>query len=210
MTSARGRKTRHQFAPSNLSFFKVKESVMATNPKVPDSGVSARTPIDDHARVHLVRQSKFPWPIMALIVGAVLLLVIIAVLPKAPHILRTPSAPEVPRQPTAEQIQFTKLKIVPAPAGGALYLTGLLHNIGNSEITGVQVQAQFLGRNGPILETVLRPVEGVDGGTSQDLTKAPIKPNEARPIRIYFEHAPKGWNRQIPELTVTSVTGTTP
>ena len=48
------------------------------------------------------------------------------------------------------------------------------------------------------------------GGKPQDLTQSPIKSNEARPIRIYFERAPKGWNRQIPELTVTTVTGTTP
>jgi hypothetical protein len=103
------------------------------------------------------------------------------------------------------------MKVVPAPVGGALYLTGVLHNTGSTAITGVQVVAEFLGRNGPILATITRPVEGLAaGGAPQDLTKAPIQPNESRPIRIYFEHPPAGWNHQIPGLTVTTVTGTTP
>jgi hypothetical protein len=73
------------------------------------------------------------------------------------------------------------------------------------------VQAEFLGRNGPILATETRPVEGVANGTgSQNLTQAPIKPNESRPVRIYFEHTPLGWNHQLPQLTVTTVTGTRP
>jgi hypothetical protein len=27
-------------------------------------------------------------------------------------------------------------------------------------------------------------------------------------VRIYFERTPAGWNHQMPELTVTNVTGT--
>jgi hypothetical protein len=42
---------------------------------------------------------------------------------------------------------------------------------------------------------------------TEDLTKAPIRPNESRPIRIYFDHPPAGWNQQMPELTVVTVTG---
>jgi hypothetical protein len=186
--------------------------MMATNPELSDyPDIPPRRPEHDHAKVQLIRQSKFPWPIVTLIVGAVLLIVIIAVLPRALHITTPPTGAEVPQQPTADQIQFTNLKITPAPAGDAFYLTALLRNTGNSAITGAQVQAEFLGRNGPVLATVTRPVEGMSNGTgSQDLTQAPIKSNEARPVRIYFEHTPKGWNHQLPQLTVTIVTGTTP
>lgn len=182
---------------------------MATNPKLPD--MPPQRPVDEHGKVQLIRQSRFPWPIVAVIIGAVLLIVIFAVLPRAPHITRAPSGAQVPDQPTAEQIQFTSLNVTPAPAGDAIYLTGLLRNTGDTALTGVQVKAEFLGRNGPVLSTVTSPVEGMAGGTSsQDLTQTPIKPNESRPIRIYFEHVPNGWNHQLPELTVTNVTGTTP
>jgi len=185
---------------------------MATNPKLPDyPDIPPRRSEHDHAKMQMIRQGKFPWPILALIIGAVLLIVIIAVLPRAPHVTKPPTAAEVPQQPTAEQIQLTNLKISPAPAGDALYLTAVLRNTGNSEITGAQVQAEFLGRNAPVLATVTRPIEGMTNGTgSQDLTQAPIKPNESRPVRIYFEHTPKGWNHQLPQLTITTVTGTTP
>jgi hypothetical protein len=78
----------------------------------------------------MIRQGKFPWPILVLIIGAVLLIVILAVLPRAPHITKPPTAAEIPQQPTAEQIQLTNVKLAPAPAGGALNLTALLRNTG--------------------------------------------------------------------------------
>lgn len=90
-------------------------------------------------------------------------------------------------------------------------MTGILHNTGDTVITGVQVQAEFLGRNGPVLDTPTVPVQSLADRTNpHDLTRSPIKPNESRPVRIYFQHTPPGWNHQMPELTVTMVTGTTP
>src|SRR6185437_3186608 len=101
--------------------------------------------------------------------------------------------------------------IATAPVGGSVYMTGILHNTGDTAITGVLLQAEFLGRNGPVLDTVTVPVQSLaDRTTPQDMTRAPIKPNESRPIRVYFQHTPAGWNHQMPELTVTTVTGTTP
>ncbi|HZQ19820.1 MAG TPA: FxLYD domain-containing protein [Terriglobales bacterium] len=186
---------------------------MATNPKLPDyPDIPPRRSADDHAKVQVIKKGKFPWPIIMLIIGAAILIAIIALLPRAPHATQAPAAAQVPQQPTVDQIQLTNMKISTSPVGGALYMTGLLRNTGSTAITGVQVQVQFLGRNGPVLETVTRPVEALVGGTTdqvQDLTQAPIKPNDSRPIRIYVEHTPAGWNHQLPQLTVTTVTGTT-
>jgi hypothetical protein len=185
---------------------------MATNPKLPDFPENRPPRADDHGRLQLVPQSKFPWPILALIAGAALLIAIITVVPKGPHTAQPPSAAALPRQPTAEQILISHAKITPAPHGDAVYLTALLHNTGDSEITGAQVKAEFLSRKGEILRTETAPFQGIaqGGAASQDLTQAPIKPNESRPVRVYFEHTPKGWDHQSPQLTVTTVTGTTP
>lgn len=187
---------------------------MATNPKLPDfPDLPARRAQHEHGKVQIIRKSKFPWPVVILIGAAALLIAIFALLPRSPHVSTPPTGAQLPQQPTAEQVQLTDVKLAPAPAGGAAYMTALLHNTGNTEITGVQVQAKFLGRNGPVLDTLTVPVQGLVGGgntTAQELTQAPIKPNESRPIRIYFEHTPAGWNHQLPELTVTTVTGTTP
>ncbi|MGH9516878.1 MAG: hypothetical protein ACRD3P_14500 [Terriglobales bacterium] len=186
--------------------------MMATNPKLPDfPDMPRRRPENEHAKVQIIRKSKFPWPILILIGAAALLIAIFALLPKAPHLTTPPTGAQVPQQPTADQVQLTNLKLAPAPVGGAAYMTAILHNSANTAITGVQVQAKFLGRNGPILDTLTVPVQGLaDMATPQDLTKSPIQPNESRPVRIYFERTPAGWNHQLPELTVTIVTGTTP
>ena len=186
--------------------------MMATNPKLPDyPDIPPRQPANEHGKVQIIKKSKFPWPLVILIAGAALLIAIFALLPKAPHLTAPPTGAQVPQQPTADQVQLTNIKLAPAPVGGAAYMTAMLHNTGNTAITGVQVQAEFLGRNGPVLNTVTVPVQGLaDRTTPQDLTKSPIQPNESRPIRIYFEHTPAGWNHQLPNLTVTTVTGTTP
>jgi hypothetical protein len=185
--------------------------MMATNPKLPDFPDIPPKTEDRHGKVRMIRQSRFPWPILILIAAAALLIAIFAVLPRAPHVTPAPTGAQVPQQPAADQVQLTNLRIAPAPAGGSVYMLGLLHNMGDTTINGVQVQAEFLGRNGPVLETLTVPVQGlVNRTTPQDLTQAPIKPNESRPVRIYFEHTPPGWNHQLPQLTVTNVTGTTP
>jgi hypothetical protein len=70
---------------------------MATNPKLPDYPDTApRRSANPHGRVHLIRHGKFPWPIVALIVGATLLIAIIAVLPRGPRVRRPPLAEQVP------------------------------------------------------------------------------------------------------------------
>jgi hypothetical protein len=184
---------------------------MAANPKLPHpSGNLPRRPKDDHARVEIVKKSKFPWPVITLIAGAALLLAIIVVLPRAPRAKNVPTGAQIPQQPTASQIQLTNVRIVPAPLGDALYLEAVLHNAGNTEITGVEVNAKFIGANGVAAGNLNAAVQALFGGTaSEDLTQAPIKPDESRPVRIYFEHTPRGWNHQVPALTVTTVTGTT-
>ena len=183
---------------------------MATNPKLPDFSDLPPEP-GEHAKVQMIGQSKFPWPIVILIAGVALLVAVFAMLPRVSHLTQPPTGAQVPQQPTADQVQLTNLKLASAPAGGGAYLTAILHNTGDTAINGVQVQAEFLGRNGPVLETLTVPVQNLaDRTTPQDLTRMPIKPNESRPIRIYFQHTPAGWNHQMPELTVTTVTGTTP
>jgi hypothetical protein len=180
---------------------------MATNPKLPDYPDNSPRKPSEPAKVHMIRQSKFPWPIVALIVGAALLVTVIAVLPRGPHVTKPPSGADIPRQPTGEQIQLSELKMVPAPTGDSLYIDTVVHNTGNTSITGVQVNGEFMGSNGAVAGNSTGTA--VSGSTSsEDLTQAPIKPNESRPVRIYFEHTPSGWNHQVPALTVTNVAGT--
>ena len=182
---------------------------MATSPKLPDfPDIPPRKPADNHAKVPQLRQGEFPWVVLAIIVAAAMVITVFAVIWRGPEVTKSATGQaQIPKQPTVDQIQLTNLKLVHAPVGGSLYLDAILHNAGNSAITGVQVRAQFLNRTGESLAMVDAPVQSLAGGTTQPIAQSPIKPNEARPIRILLPHTPKGWNRDVPELTVTMVTG---
>ncbi|HUK48716.1 MAG TPA: DUF3426 domain-containing protein [Terriglobales bacterium] len=185
---------------------------MATSPKQPQfPNIPPRRTGDAHGKVQIIKKSKFPWPIFILIVGAALIAGILYFLPRGPHVRNLPVGAQVPQQPVPGQVQLTNMKIEASPIGGALYLSGVLHNAGNTAINGVQVQAQFIGADGAPVATQTRPVEALLSGTNyQDLTQSPIQPDQYRPILIYFEHTPPAWNHQLPALTVTMVTGTKP
>lgn len=209
---------------------------MATNPKYPQGSdpehdptrqepdrkangplgqgpTGAKRPVHDHAHVDFVKKGRFPWVLIAILVAIAILIALIVWLPAMPHKTPPPTAAKVPNQPIASQIQLTNMNITLAPVGGSMYLDGVLHNQGSTAITGVQVRAQFMGPQGQVLGSQIRPlaeITGQEGMRVENFTKSPIQPNEARPFRIYFDHLPQGWNHQIPQLTVTAVTGTTP
>ncbi len=181
---------------------------MATNPQYPEP----QKP-HIHPRLQTPPKKQFPWPLIAIVIAAAILAALIWWLPQAPKKQLPPNAAAVPVQPTGNQIQLTNVKMTPSPVGSAFYVQGMLFNNGNSDITGVQLQAAFHGINGQVLQTQTRPMQGMVGNSAteaQDLTQAPIKPNESRAVRVYFEHYPAGWNKQMPDLKVTTVTAHAP
>lgn len=184
---------------------------MSANPKLPDyPDIPPRRSKDDHARVDLIKQGKFPWPIVAVAIGLIILAGIILYLDLPSNTRRAPAGSLVPPQPTGQQIQLTNIRLVPDPTGGALYEEALLHNTGTSEIIGVQVEGEFFGNKGQSLESQIGSVEAVTPtGGGEDLTQAPIQPHQSRPVRIYFDHMPQGWNQKPPKLRITAVSGTT-
>lgn len=176
--------------------------LMATNPRMPE-------PRDVQPKFRLQPKPRVPWVWVSIIIAAILLIAMIVYLPRAPRQAMPATAGQVPAQPTGSQIQFTNLKLSPAPVGGATYLQAMLMNNGQTAINGVLVEATFKDANGTNLATVRVPVEGIVGGsntTTQPLTEAPIKPSEARPVRIAFDRVPDAWNHSMPELTIVGVT----
>ncbi len=179
---------------------------MATNPKLPQQ----RDDLNARLRQNQPK-SGAPWVLIALIVAAALLVALIALLPRAPKASPTPAAADVPAQPTGQQIQLTDVKLAPSPEGKFVAIYATLINAGGTDITGAAVDGKFAGKDGAILSTLRAKVMGVEGGTAavtQDLTQAPIKPNDKRPVRMVFEGVPDGWNHEVPALTVALVTGT--
>jgi hypothetical protein len=183
---------------------------MATNPQFPQQRGPQRVP-DVHPKLKVPPRKQFPWPILAIIAAAAILAAIIALMPTTPHKRTAPEAAQVPGQPTGSQVQFSHLTIKPGPTGASAYLAGQITNTGNTDITGVQVQATFKGANGQNLGTQVLPVEELKSPTqAQDFTKDPIKPNQARDFRITFDNVPAGWNHDVPAISISAVTGTKP
>lgn len=179
---------------------------MATNPQYSEQRPHL------HPRLQAPPKPRFPWPLIAIVIAAAILAVLIWWLPQ-PKKQLPPNAAAVPAQPTGNQVQLTSLKMTPSTVGSAFYVEAMLYNNGNTDITGVQVQAAFHGINGQVLETQTRPVEGMVGNSAteaQNLAQAPIKPNQSRAVRVYFNHYPAGWNKQMPDLKVTTVTAHAP
>ena len=181
---------------------------MVTNPQFPEQRGPQRVP-DVHPKLQMPRRKQFPWPMLAIIAAAAIFAAIIALMPTTPHVRSAPAAAQVPGQPTGSQIQLSDLRLQPSQTGGAMYVVGRLTNTGNTNLTGVQVQATFKGPNGQNLVTQTRPIESVaNPARTQELALDPVKPNEARPFRIYFQNVPAGWNREMPAISISNVTGT--
>lgn len=179
---------------------------MATNPQYSEQRPHL------HPRLQAPPKPRFPWPLIAIVIAAAILAVLIWWLPQ-PKKQLPPNAAAVPAQPTGNQVQLTSLKMTPSTVGSAFYVEAMLYNNGNTDITGVQGQAAFHGINAQVLETQTRPVEGMVGNSAteaQNLAQAPIKPNQSRAVRVYFNHYPAGWNKQMPDLKVTTVTAHAP
>jgi len=160
-----------------------------------------------------VPKKGLPWPLLAIIVAAAILIALIVWLPRTPRARAGATGAAVPAQPTPGQIELSQMKMTAAPVGSAYYLEGMLLNSGNTEITGVQVQVNFVDNIGTVAGSQKRPVGEMNGRTglsSQNLVDSPVKPGQSRPIRIYFDHPPANWNKQMPELTVAEVTATKP
>jgi hypothetical protein len=183
---------------------------MATNPRIPEPHDPA-TVHDNHATVHEEdsRKRRFPVPLAILIVAAVILALLIWYLPRTPVPTAPPSGAVVPAQPTGGQVQLTNLSLASSPVGDQVYINAILHNAGNTTITGVLANVTFPGSNGQTSATIQAPVEALTGANntvSESLLDHPIPPNGQQAVRIAVPKAPPGWNRQLPGIAVATVT----
>lgn len=186
---------------------------MATNPRYPEEPERQDKYRDVHPKLQAPPKRRFPWILVAIVAAVALFVAIITQLPHGLPRNENPPAAQVPQQPTGNQVQLSNVSMKSAPVGGAFYLVATLNNNGTTAITGVQVQADFRSQDGRVLKTETRPVQGMVAGpegTAEDLAKTPIQPNTSRTVRVYFDNYPYEWNKQVPGLTVTAVTATTP
>lgn len=183
---------------------------MATNPRIPDSGSPIQRPTGGMRPEK--PKSGLTGTTFALIVLALLLAAIVYFMPRNPKTAPPKPGAEVPQQPAglAGTIEIQQLKMSKSPTGGSLDIQGLLNNGGTQTVSGIAMDVVFHGQNGGIADSERVKVEGLKReGTrfvDDDLQKTPLKPNDTRPFRITVDSVPQGWNQQMPELKVATVT----
>lgn len=189
---------------------------MATNPKIPYQPerqdihkVEAQTQLEPP-------RSVWRGVIMAIAVAAILIGVFVFKKPVAQKVSPTPSKAIVSDQSTGNAIQIQSLQMAPPPLdGNSLVLQGQLINAGQQPLTGINMNVTFKGQDGRVLLAAAYPIEILDvserGSTakvtnSQPTGVEPSKPNDVHPFRMKMDRVPKGWNHQMPDVSITEIT----
>ena len=167
-----------------------------------------------HGDPQLVKQSRFPWPIVALVVAALLLLAIV-LRPNRP-LKSAAGDTEVSVQPTADQVQFENIQIVPSPtpggaAGNNVVVQADLKNNADSPINAVRVEGVFMDDKGTEIfrqeQAVMAVAKQARGKESKEvpLNDSPVPRRDVRSVRITFSAVPTNWNKRDPQLNVKDV-----
>jgi Protein of unknown function (DUF3426) len=167
-----------------------------------------------HGGMQLVKQSRFPWPVVALIVAGLLLL---AILFRPNRQLKTaPADTEVSVQPSNDQVQFENIQVVPSPtpgrtAGNNVVIQADLKNDSDTPINALQVEGVFVDDNGQAIHRQVQPVMAVEkqarGKRAKEvsLDDSPVPRGGVRSVRVTFSEVPPTWNKRDPQLNVKEV-----
>src|SRR5437868_207913 len=110
--------------------------------------------------IRIQPQSKFPWPLAALIVAGLILAVFVYLLPRGtPRQAGGPVAGQVPNQPFGGELQIAHITVQPDPTGAQAYVAGTIENTGGKAINEITVDAEFLDGDGKIVQKETKQVE---------------------------------------------------
>ena len=118
-----------------------------------------------------------------------------------------------PADPYAAKLELGDIKMSQAEnmlGGSSIYVEGKIKNTGDKTATGATIEITFKNSLGEVVQreshplmVILRrePAEDVSA-----LNAAPLNPGDSREFRQTFERVSADWNRQYPELRITTVT----
>ena len=157
--------------------------------------------------------SGTPWKAIGL--GVLVVLGLLA----AGYFLRpcAPSPPPVgtgpaPQHPYAAQLRLTEPKMSTAQnfvGATVTYLEGKVTNSGDKTVSGATIESIFRNSLGELVQKEAQPLMYIHARKpytdTSDLRSNPLKPGETREFRLTFDHVSADWNRELPELRVTTV-----
>jgi hypothetical protein len=155
-------------------------------------------------------QSKFPWPLVAVVVAALILAAFIFYLPRTPKRGPQPTAADVPQQPFGQTIQLTNLKVQPSPTGGSVYVVGTVSNASPKKINDVTVVARFYDKDNNVIHQDTVPMQALPNKKTTDtvpvsFVEDPLNPDSSKEFRLAFDNVPSTWNNQAPGIEIAHV-----
>lgn len=161
--------------------------------------------------------SKGPW--MGLGIGAVLITLVLGYLiwnsrtsesryTKPTQIMSAGAA-----DPYAPSLKVENIKMAQAQnfvGGESIYIEGDISNTGNKTVTGATIEVTFKNEMNQVVQREARPLmvviarePAIDVGA---LNISPLAPGQKKEFQVPFEHISQDWNRQYPEVRITTVT----
>jgi hypothetical protein len=161
--------------------------------------------------------SRGPW--LGLGIGAVIILGIIAYLiyssRTGPNTYTKPItvAQSAPEDPYAAKVEIKDAKMAQAQniLGGTMtYLEAKITNTGDKTIVGAGVEATFRNSLNQVVQREVQPLMIItQREPAMDIVavnNSPLKPGDTKDLQLTFEHISADWNRQYPELRLTTIT----
>jgi hypothetical protein len=145
-----------------------------------------------------------------IIVAAVAAVIVVAVV--IALALRQPSKNAGGPPPYAANLKLSDFKMSAAEnfVGATVsYVDGTLANSGDKTVTHIAVEVNFKDDMGQTVqrEDIPMQVLKTDGPYPEavDFSASPLAPGQSKPFRLTFESISAQWNRQYPDVQITSV-----
>jgi lipopolysaccharide export LptBFGC system permease protein LptF len=155
-------------------------------------------------------QSRFPWPVIALIVALALLVVTLWLSPS----MNKASTKEANMASQTGQLRLSTISLAPQEANNQTNIDvyGQVSNSGGQPVTSAIISAVFKDKNGDPIVTQQQPMERVDLEKkdktlkSENFLQQPLQPGKSSGFRVSYTEIPQNWDHQPPELSVLQVT----
>lgn len=181
---------------------------MATQPRIPTK--PGKPQLVPHGRRTAARN-----PILLVLLAVVAGVLLVGTLlyffaRRAPQPPRPPaSAEDVLPEANNDELRVDGGSIGNDTPGKAVTLAGNVTNTGKRTFKGAVVEMVFHDQQGKAIATKTQPIWGLSDGrceVADEFAAHPIKPNELRFFCVAVDQVPSGWNHELPEMQVVTVT----
>ncbi len=155
-------------------------------------------------------QTRFPWPLIALIIAVAVLVVTLWLSPS----LNKASTKQNNMASQTGQLRLSSISLSPQEAHNQANVDvyGQVSNTGAQPVTSAIISAVFKDKNGNAIVTQQKPMERVDLQPKEktldekDFLQDPLKPAQSAGFRVSYTEIPQSWNHEPPQLSVLQVT----